>query len=203
MTAESASQADPQAPTPSEVNPSAWLEQYGDGLYRYARARVASRELAEDLVQETLLAALRSQDRFANRSSVRTWLFSILRHKIVDHYRGIVAAWADTEDRSTRDFTADGLWSQAPSPWKSPETALMDQEFRNVLDGCIGALPPSLAQAFVLRELEQIEIADLSKTLGLTAGNLRVRLYRARMLLRECLETRWFETRSDESPRVP
>ncbi len=87
MTAEQASKTESQAPTATQEDASAWLEEHGDALYGYAKARVGTRELAEDLVQETLLAALQSRDRFAGRSSVRTWLFSILRHKIVDVYR--------------------------------------------------------------------------------------------------------------------
>jgi RNA polymerase sigma-70 factor (ECF subfamily) len=188
-----------------------WVEEHGDALYRYARARVAGRELAEDLVQETFLAALQSLDRFQDRSSLRTWLLAILRHKIVDHYRrgeaGRAASWADSpsscDPAAGQFFTAEGLWAKAPSPWKTPEESLMDDEFRAVLDGCLGGLPRSLAEAFILRELEEVETAELCELLGLSPGNLRVRLHRARLLLRECLEKRWFQSRPADAPRTP
>jgi RNA polymerase sigma-70 factor (ECF subfamily) len=192
-----------------------WVEEHGDALYRYARARVAGRELAEDLVQETFLAALQSLDRFQNRSSVRTWLLAILRHKIVDHYRrgeaGRAAAGTDADADAAspgdptpaRFFTPGGLWARAPSPWKTPEEALIDDEFRAVLDGCVGGLPRSLAEAFILRELEEVEAAELCELLGLSPGNLRVRLHRARLLLRECLEKKWFGSRPGDVSRTP
>lgn len=211
MTAEKTSDTDSQEPPAPREDASAWLEQHGDALYCYARPRVGTRELAEDLVQETLLAALQSRERFASRSSVRTWLFSILRHKIVDLYRrggagrqlaghGEMLASQYSEQVF---FTGDGFWRNAPSSWKTAEEALLDDEFWNVLEGCLGDLPRSLAQVFMLRELEQIDVEEICKILGLTPGNLRVRLHRARLLLRDCLERRWFGSRSDEAPRTP
>ena len=215
MPAEGARATDSHKPFESTSDASAWLERYGDALYRYAAARIGGREPAEDLVQETFLAALQSRDRFQHRSSVRTWLFSILRHKIVDHYRRaqegreLIAAEsaadadADTDEALKRFFTSGGLWSNVPSPWKSPEQALERDEFWSVLDGCLGGLPRSLAQAFVLRELEEVDSERLCELLGLSPGNLRVRLHRARLLLRDCLETRWFGSRSEDAPRTP
>jgi RNA polymerase sigma-70 factor (ECF subfamily) len=205
MTTEQARDTDSREPPAAPGEASAWVEQYGDALYRYARARLAGRELAEDLVQETFLAALQSLDRFQHRSSLRTWLFSILRHKIVDHYRRGEA------DRSLpgpapghdRFFTPGGHWAKAPSPWKTPEEVLMDDEFHAVLEGCLGDLPRSLARAFVLRELEEVEAAELCELLGLSPGNLRVRLHRARLLLRECLEKKWFDPRPGDALREP
>ena len=212
MTAEGAMETDSQGPLGSSNDAASWLERYGNALYRYARTRVGGRELAEDLVQETFLAAIQSQGRFRNQSSVRTWLFSILRHKIIDHYRrgeagqAVTASESDTpaaDHGSHRFFTSDGHWLYAPSRWKSPEEALEDGEFWNVLDGCLGHLPRPLAEAFVLRELEEVESERLCEILGLSPGNLRVRLHRARLLLRNCLENRWFRTGSDDAPRTP
>ncbi len=110
---------------------------------------------------------------------------------------------ASAQVKKREFFTADGFWRNAPSSWKTAEEALLDDEFWSVLDGCLGDLPRSLGQVFLLRELEQIEMEELCKLLGLTPGNLRVRLHRARLLLRECLEQRWFGSRSDEAPRTP
>lgn len=213
MAAEPASETDSREPSGTMAGAATWLEVHGDALFRYARARVANRQTAEDLVQETLLAALQSRERFEHRSSVGTWLFSILRHKISDHYRRDGAsrraaglrARAGSGSRSDaiveRFFTSKGFWRNAPSPWKRPDEALQDDEFWRVLDGCLGQLPRTLSEAFMLRELDQLDLEELCKLLHLTPGNLRVRLHRARLLLRDCLETRWFGSRSELAPR--
>jgi RNA polymerase sigma-70 factor (ECF subfamily) len=168
-----------------------------DVLYRYARSRVGQRELAEDLVQETMLAAIQSLDRFQGRATVRTWLLSILRHKIVDHRRrsatSVLSAEADSvktpDPVRAHYFDAKGLWKKAIASWKA-------------LEGCLERLPVALSTAFVLRELEEMETAELRRTLELSEGNLRVRLHRARLLLRECLEKNWFiETQSARRKR--
>lgn len=207
MTAEPISETDPRKPTGPRSDASAWLERHGDALYRYARARVGIRELAEDLVQETLLAALQTSDRFQNRSSVRTWLCSILRHKILDHYRrdeasrraGKVEPLTAADSSLDRYFTSGHLWKDAPSAWKTPEDDLVNAEFWSVLDGCLGELPGTLAKPFILREIDQMEVQSLCETLDLSPANLRVRLHRARLLLRDCLQTRWFGSRSDDA----
>src|SRR5262245_12855230 len=71
----------------AKIDPRSWVDEHGDCLYRYALVRVRTPEVAEDLVQETLLAAVRSQDKFAGRSSERSWLVGILKNKVVDYYR--------------------------------------------------------------------------------------------------------------------
>ncbi len=124
---------------------------------------------------------------------------SILRRKIVDHYRRVSAARnrGEVESPGGTDpygwFTAAGSWQQAVASWHTPPEILENREFWSVLDGCLGRLPRSLASAFVLRELMGLESAELQESLSLSAGNLRVRLFRARQLLRACLEKRWFE----------
>jgi RNA polymerase sigma-70 factor (ECF subfamily) len=185
-----------------------WLDEHGDALYRYARSRVGERELAEDLVQETLLAALQSQDEFQGRSTVRTWLLAILRRKVVDHYRRLWESHRERgpESRShsrerpdpprARSFSTQGLWTSPPTSWKTPEKALETREFWAVLEGCLSRLPRSLSSAFILRELEGLEMTEVRRILALSEGNLRVRLHRARLLLRECLERRWFARES-------
>ncbi len=201
MKADSAGPTSPEHPPESAGDGSAWLELHGDALFRFARARLGDRTLAEDLVQETLLAALQSRDRFEERSSVRTWLFSILRHKIADAYRRGEAAEAGGAGKSPgilrRFFTPEGFWRNVPSRWKGPQMELLDEEFWEVLDGCLGALPGPLSAAFSLRTLEQAEVPEICERLGLSPGNVRVRLHRARLLLRDCLERKWFGARSE------
>jgi RNA polymerase sigma-70 factor (ECF subfamily) len=182
-----------------------WLDEHGDALYRYARSRGGRRDAAEDLVQETLLAGLTAREDFRGKSSVRTWLLAILRRKIADCYRekeltdGPHADGTDgTSRRSSIErhvFGDDGSFRQTPARWKSPPESLEEGEFREVLDRCMARLPTGLAVAFTLRELDEVPADEIRRRLGLSAGNLRVRLYRARLMLRECLEKSWFAPR--------
>lgn len=170
-----------------------WLDEHGDALYRYAMARVGRRELAEDLVQDTFVAALQARGRYEGGSSVRTWLTSILKHKIIDHHRRVASATpAGGEPIPGEFFEADGTWKRPPSSWKTPDQALEDREFWEVFDGCLGRLPRALASVFRLREVEGLATEELRDRLAISESNLRVRLHRARLLLRECLERRWF-----------
>jgi RNA polymerase sigma-70 factor (ECF subfamily) len=187
------------AAIPANQDADTWLDDHGDVLYRYARSRVGKTDLAEDLVQETFVSALQSRGRFAGRSTVRTWLLSILRRKIVDHYRRLEESPAsrfDSCDRAgrirLRFFSARGVWRKMLGSWKSPDKALEDREFWQVLDDCLSRLPQHFSAVFVLREFEGLEVKELLRTLAVSESNLRVRLHRARLLLRECLERHWF-----------
>ncbi|MGO9466689.1 MAG: sigma-70 family RNA polymerase sigma factor [Isosphaeraceae bacterium] len=189
---------------------SAWLDEHGDVLYRYARSRVGHREVAEDLVQDALLAALESRERFQGQATIRTWLLSILRHKIVDHLRRAVKPRSTAESDSVarpdplraRYFSTKGLWTRALASWRAPDQALEDREFWDVLDRCLSRLPQSLSAVFILRELEDLDTPELRRILDLSEGNLRVRLHRARLLLRECLQKHWFVETAGGSRRT-
>jgi RNA polymerase sigma-70 factor, ECF subfamily len=209
MDAHQMSQADNSDAPSTAADASTWLVQHGDVLYRYARSRVGHRELAEDLVQDTLLAALQSRERFQGRATVRTWLLSILRHKIVDHCRRAATSTpsaeadpiASPDPIRARYFSAKGLWRKALARWKAPDQAIEDREFWDVLDGCLNRLPRSLSAVFILRELEDVDTQEMRRILDLSEANLRVRLHRARLLLRECLEKQWFDKTPDGSRR--
>ncbi len=205
LTRRPAAPRDDETPATTGCPPAAqdWLAEHGDALFRYARLRVAKREVAEDLVQDTFLAAISSREPFRGGASVRTWLISILRRKIIDYYRKVSAARARGEVDATGGdekygwFTPDGSWQQAVAPWPAPPQIAEDREFWSVLEACLGHLPRGLAAVFVLRELMGLEAAELQESLTLTAGNLRVRLFRARQLLRTCLEKNWFGADGD------
>jgi RNA polymerase sigma-70 factor (ECF subfamily) len=211
MNARPTPQADDSETLSSAGDAAAWLVEHGDALYRYARSRVGNRELAEDLVQDAFLAALQSRDRFQGRAAVRTWLLSILRHKIVDHYRRAAGPLPSVDSDTTgrpdpvidRYFSGKGLWKQAIAPWKAPDQALEAREFWDVLDRCLSRLPRSLSSVFILRELEGMETAELRRILAVSEGNVRVRLHRARLLLRECLEKHGFAETRDGSKENP
>ena len=177
-----------------EINTEGWVDRYGDALFRFALARVNDRQVAEDLVQETFLAALRAKDGFKGRATEKTWLFAILKHKIIDHYRkGKLTIDArdpadDAEDLASF-FNAKGGWQLQPSQWRvDPVRAHQTKEFLDHFYRCLSGLPKRNADAFVYREVDGLSTEEICQRLGITANNCWVMLYRARMLLRKCLE---------------
>lgn len=173
---------------------SGWVDRHGDLLYAYARMRVPDNRTAEDLLQETFLAALRSRDSFAGSSSEETWLVGILKHKIVDYYRrggrGIDRSLEYVESPDAL-FDASGHWREAPARWTAPESEVEDREFARILTECLDGLPENHRAAFTLRELEERTTDEICNVLSIQSTNLRVMLHRARLRLRRCLERSW------------
>jgi RNA polymerase sigma-70 factor (ECF subfamily) len=169
-------------------DPARWLEEHGDVLYRFALSRLRDRTLAEDVVQDALLGALKNAKDFEGRAEERTWLIGVLRNKIADQMRKLGRV---REEAMEPEFET-GRWAAPPGEWHDPEGQLERDEFRTRFAECLSQLPESLADAFVLREVEGLEYEKVCDALGLTATNLSTRLYRARLLLRKCLEDNWF-----------
>jgi RNA polymerase sigma-70 factor (ECF subfamily) len=185
---------------PSLLNPDIWVDQYGDILFRFALQRVRDAGVAEELVQETFLAAMRGRDRFKGQSTEKTWLFGILKHKIVDHYRRRKYDRSDVnieELAETTDefFSDNGKWRIRPTSWDTnPVKAYEQKEFMDTFYQCLSRMPQRLADAFVHREVVGLSTEEICKVMDITASNCWVMLYRARMLLRRCLETNWTQS---------
>jgi RNA polymerase sigma-70 factor (ECF subfamily) len=183
---------------PERIDPSDWVDSYGDYLFRYALLRLRDRSVAEDLVQETFLAALKNQGSFSGNSSEATWLVGILKHKIADHFRRqsreVSLPGGDLPDPPGDDpFNAEGRWGTGPAEWgENPADLFRQKEFLDQLTQCLSELSPNHANAFTLREIEGLGTGEICKVLHVTETNLWVILHRARMLLRRCLEIRWF-----------
>jgi RNA polymerase sigma-70 factor (ECF subfamily) len=176
------------------------LERQRGYLMRVARLQLRDTALAEDVVQDTLAAALTAKEGFTGKSSVKTWLTGILKHKIVDairrKQREPVAASTLDEEADLEDFEglfkANGAWQTPPADWGDPEQSLSRQQFFDVMQVCLDKLPPNTARVFVMREVMELTSEEICKELTITANNLWVILYRARMSLRECLQMNWF-----------
>ena len=178
------------------------LDQHRGYLLRVARLQLRDEALAEDVVQETLLAAL-SGSGFSGKSSLRTWLTGILKHKIVDAIRRkqreptVASAFGDVDSELDIEdfdglFKENGGWEAKPADWGDPDAALSRRQFFDIMDLCLEKLPPNTARVFMMREVMELETDEICKELTITANNLWVILYRARMSLRECLERNWF-----------
>ncbi|MCI0332875.1 MAG: sigma-70 family RNA polymerase sigma factor [Planctomycetes bacterium] len=187
-------------------DPAEWVDEYGDSLYRYAVSKIGDRDIAEDLVQETLLAALSGVDSFRGKSSSLTWFIGILRRKIVDEFR-----------RRERDIDGRDAAPAAPlSPRRNmgrhrhrheqfadcpaePEAVLEQHEFWEVLDDCVTSMPSHFAAAFLLRDMYHEDTDTVCEQLEISPANLFVRLHRARLILRRCLESKWFDRPTSNS----
>jgi len=181
----------------TEINPEQWLTDHGDILYRFAMQRAQDSELAADLVQETLLSAWKSKDSFAGKSSVRTWLIGILKHKWIDHLRkeirqrehaevaeGDPTAWFDVDN---------GKWKDQPQQWHDdPQSLCQSEQFMGVLKSCTQHLPKKQQLVFDMRELQGLDSDDICNVCDITPTNLHVLLHRARLGLRHCLDKNWF-----------
>ncbi len=172
-----------------------WLTEYGDILFRFAFSRVNDRERAEDLVQETFVSAIKGYDNFEKRSSEKSWLFSILKHKIIDFYRSKGRNSTDSfesDEMIDSLFNESGHWKESVQEWNSPELALQNSEFRKVLQNCIEHLPQMQRDVFQYRDLDGLSGEDICKLLSLSSSNLWVVTHRARHRLRDCLTANWF-----------
>jgi RNA polymerase sigma-70 factor (ECF subfamily) len=186
-----------QPPTPALR----WLEEHGDALYRFALQRVRRPEIAEDIVQETLLAAISAKEKFSGQSNPRTWLIGILKHKLVDHLRKSFRERECTavEISAANDyFDKHGHWKAKSRAWnKDPRLEIENAEFRAVLESCLSKLPPRIAQLFWLREADGMDTQWLCKELRISPTNLWTMLHRARLGLRRCLSIHWFDDKAD------
>ena len=174
------------------------LEALRPELVRYASHLLRAPQSAEDAVQETLLAALAVPAAFDGRSSLRTWLTGILKHKCIDVVRREQrqAPLAPPEPAAAEEFEElfdeREHWREHPHAWDSPESALQQKQFQRALEACLSHLPRRTVQVFLLREQMGREIEEICRDLGLSAANCSVLLHRSRMALRLCLQKNWF-----------
>jgi RNA polymerase sigma-70 factor (ECF subfamily) len=183
--------------------PDEWLDAHGDYLYACALQKVGNSHVAEDLVQETFLAGLKSGSAFAGKASERSWFLGILRNKVADYFRKKYRDKSYSEqhdegyERITGPFDTNGHWDNnkgfAPQDWPpTPSHVLEQKEFWDVFHSCLGTLPERMAEVFLQHEVKDSTAEEIMRDLDVSSSNLWVLLYRARMRLRTCLEQNWF-----------
>ncbi len=170
-------------------------------LIRIARLQLRNDAWAEDVVSETMIAALEGARDFAGQSQLKTWVVGILKHKIIDQFRKggrevsleaqVEAAEVETFDEL---FDASDHRASQPLDWGDPEASFSRVQFFEILQMCVDKLPANLGRIFMMREWLGMETSDICKELTITSTNCFVLLFRARMRLRECLEMNWFAT---------
>lgn len=182
------------------LNPNEWVKSYGQLMYQYAFARVSDSDEAADLIQETLLAALKGLDNFKGEASEKNWLFSILKNKIVDFYR------RKASNRNTQQlpelnegddawFNGEGSWqtSSRPVDWNYSQTTTERKELHTIIEQCKEDLKEVQRQVFVLKYMEERDADFICKVLNISASNYWVLLHRCRLQMRTCVEHYWLK----------
>lgn len=170
-------------------------------LFQLALLQLRDKEAAEDATQDALVAAIEGQAKFHRRSTLKTWLFSILRFKVIDHLRKKKRmgppidphALAEELDLAPFEqlFNENGCWATPKDAWSDPQQTTERNEFFRVLETCLTKLPTNTSRVFLMREWLELTPDEVCREVGVKPGNLRVMLYRARMQLRYCLDENW------------
>ncbi len=177
-----------------------WVDRYGNAMFRYTLLRVRDETHDEEVVQNTFLAALQSKHSIAGLSSEKTWLFGILKHKILDHFREVkknrtYELQLDVDqDPCDQDFDGKGHWQTLPVRWEfNPEKSAENQQLSQILLKCLKTLSEKFQDLFVLREIEGLSSKEICRELDITPNNLWVMLHRTRNQMKKCMEVHWLE----------
>jgi len=179
------------------LDPAKWIDNYSDYLFRYTTVRINDHEISKDLVQETFFSGLKSAKNFEGKATERTWLISILKRKIIDHYRKKNSKKGQAEVRMNfyNDGENEGDWieERVPQSWDSEvEKKIENKELQHQIDLCVDKLPKKYAMVFRMKTIQEVDTEVICKELGISSSNLWVIIHRARMQLRKCLEDNWF-----------
>jgi RNA polymerase sigma-70 factor (ECF subfamily) len=189
----------------NKINPHEWVNRYADELFGYAKAKTSDTELAEDIVQETFLAGLKSLPNFKGESSERTWLYSILKNKIADHYKKASTKYEVNNSEYTKEddsfldnyFDEEGEWKKSTAPQKwgiDYSSSIENKELAAILEKCMDKLPKNQKQLIYLKLIQEDKTETVCKELNITSTNYWVLIHRAKLLLRACIEKNWINT---------
>lgn len=191
------SDPDPQTNAPPPLNPSTWVEEYGDYLFRYANSRLRNTTAAEEVVQETFLSGVRYAEQYSGRGTERAWLLGILKRKVIDFVRrrqklNTTSGYEDETDLTAQFFDGTGHWKPGVLGWSpAPNQKVEMDELWQVVKGCLETLPQGQADVFVLSVMEDMDSADICTELGISSSNFWVRMHRARLGLAACVGQKW------------
>jgi RNA polymerase sigma-70 factor (ECF subfamily) len=177
------------------LNPEHWVDRYSDYLYNYTITRINDPEMVKDLISETFLAGLKSKDNFKGLANERTWLVSILKRKIIDHYRKMNSNKGKAEVRISYNYDeSEGDWleEQVSDPFeKNAEDSLENKELGIAIFNCLDSLSEKQATIFKMKTIDGFDTEAICKEFDITPSNLWVIIHRARKALAECLENNW------------
>lgn len=182
-------------------DPETWVNEHGDYLFGFAMSKLKDKMLAEDMVQETLVSAISAADRYQATASIRTWLTTILRNKIVDFWRSRGRETTATDLMSVMDdetsvddfFDHTGRWADMPNKYPDPDAALESKQFWQIFGHCISRLKPQQAEIFLAREVYGMDNEEISQSHAISMSNVFVLMHRARIAMGKCLEIHWIK----------
>ena len=183
--------------TQHKLDPNTWIKKYSDYLFNYTIVRVDDREISKDIVQETFFAGLRSMKNFKGEASERTWLISILKRKIIDHYRKINSKKGKAEVRMAynTDSETEGDWLEervADPNASNAESNIENSELGLAISDCLSKLPEKQAIIFRMKTIDNFDTETICNEFNITASNLWVIIHRARTAMAACMEENWF-----------
>jgi len=180
-----------------------WVNTYSDELYRYAYSKTGDRHIAEDLVQDAFLGALQSAKQNLVIQNQKSWLFSILRNKVVDYYRKLerenkqkANQYSAEEMDEGNHFIGMGMWRKDAQivSWSNTENLTKDQEFNAILDACLTKLPAHYQTVVRLKIMENENTDIICQDLGISNANLWQIIHRTKLRLRACINKHWFQS---------
>lgn len=173
-----------------------WVENYTQGLILRAMQKISDTETAKDIVQDTFLVAAQNFNKFQNKSSPKTWLFSILNNKISDYYRKKYRQDTKVDfDVFSSFFSADGDWNSENKPknWQDNQKNLLDDlEFIDILNYCLENLPGKFNSVIKMKYYSDKEPKEICQELEISTTNMWQIMHRAKLKLRNCIEEGWF-----------
>lgn len=182
----------------SKPNPKKWVALYGNPMYQYVLPRVNDNIIAEDLVQETFLSALKGINRYKEEASEKTWLFSILKNKIIDYYRKktVEQTTIPIPDLNLLEddwFNGEGNWveNKIPREWQVNDNPMERKEIQKIINWCKDNLKALQHHVFTLKYMEDLDSVEICKVLDISPSNYWVLLHRARLQMRDCVEKNW------------
>lgn len=189
----------PSDPLAEERELEAELPVLRQRLLRRARFAVHDHGLAEDLVQDTLIAVVEQHAKRRGEASLSTWATAILKNKVADWYRSpvrrrMVQLNTDHDDLGQAIdalYDAEGAYADPIPTWQQPENHLEQRQMMTILERCVSGLPRQTGRVFMMREWLGFETTEICERLGVSAANCRTILHRARMALRACMQRDW------------
>jgi RNA polymerase sigma-70 factor (TIGR02943 family) len=175
-----------------------WVNLYSDSLYNWALSKTKSKELSEDLVQDTFISCFKSFDSFENRSNPKTWLIAILNNKIIDHFRknsrmSFISSENNSEQLSNNQFNKNNFWidNDIVDFWKDEESLIDNVKFEEHLKNCMNDLPEKWNLALTYKYLSDKKAPEICQELEISTTNYWQIVHRAKLLLKKCVETKW------------
>lgn len=183
-----------------KADPQKWVNLYGDLLYQYALPRVSDKAIAEDLVQETFLSALKGLEGYRGEASEKNWLFTILKNKIIDHYRKkateqSIIEMPDLNALEDDWFNNEGRWAEnkIPKDWDASDNPTERKEIQKLINWCKDHLKNLQQHVFTLKYMEDLDSEEICKVLNISSSNYWVLIHRARLQMRDCVEKYWLK----------